>query len=72
MNKKQGKSVSKEEISSVKRKLHQQTDKSNWTQAAEDALVKIKEHQQKIRLLRQAARVFERYEQEGQTWPQKA
>ena len=42
---------------------------SNWKAAAADASAKIKEYQQKIRGLRLAIGVFERYAAEGQLWP---
>ncbi len=42
---------------------------SNWQQAAEDARLKIKALQGKIRGLRRAIRTFEKFDKEGKPWP---
>ncbi|MGE0407603.1 MAG: hypothetical protein AB7O65_15015 [Candidatus Korobacteraceae bacterium] len=55
--------------SHVKNGLPKSAVDDKWMQAAEDARLKIKSLQQKIRQLRQAARVFEKYAQEGEPWP---
>jgi hypothetical protein len=66
---KQENSVSGKESSHVSNPLPLNLSEGNWAKAAEDARVKIAEHQKKIRLLRQAARVFEKYAEEGHAWP---
>lgn len=67
--KKQVKSVKANAVYNVSRDLHESGQLSNWGKAADDARLKIKEHQKKIRLLRQAVRVFEKYGQQGEPWP---
>jgi hypothetical protein len=69
--KKQENSVSVTKVPSVNGYLQQDLPTDNWKQAAEDARLKIKAHQGKIRLLRQATRVFERYAEQGEPWPEK-
>jgi hypothetical protein len=69
--KKQYNNVSGKEFSHVNHDLQQPLPTDSWRQAAEDARLKVKEHQKKIRLLRQAARVFEKYGEQGEPWPQK-
>jgi len=71
-HKKQTKSVKGKETSCVTRQLQHDLHTFHWVQAAEDARLKIKEHQKKIRSLKQAARVFEKYAQQGERWPQRA
>jgi hypothetical protein len=68
---KQDNCVSGKEISPVSEPLQSCLQANNWMQAAEDARLKIKEHQKKIRLLKQAARVFEKYAEQGEQWPAK-
>jgi len=70
-NKQQENSVSMNQVSNVNRNLQQDLRTNNWWQAAEDARLKIKANQKKIRLLRQAVRVFERYGEQGEPWPEK-
>jgi hypothetical protein len=70
-NKKQENSVSENKVSHVNLNLQYNLPRNKWRQAAEDARLKIKAHQEKIRLLRQAARVFERYGEQGEPWPEK-
>jgi hypothetical protein len=44
---------------------------NKWMQAAENARLKIADHKKKIRLLEEAARIFEEHAKAGQRWPQR-
>jgi hypothetical protein len=66
---KQANNVKQKEISCVNHSLQPNLSMDNWNHAAEDARLKIKAFQKKIRLLKQAARVFEKYSEQGEQWP---